>query len=62
MTTEALVPIGRPIPTEERVIEADGISVRFPVGRGGFWGQQVKWVHAVDDVSFKVHHGETLGL
>ena len=50
------------VPTEERVIEADGVSVRFPVGRSGFWGQQVKWVHAVDDVSFTVHHGETLGL
>ena len=62
MTETAAPMLGRPIPTEERVIEADGISVRFPVGRGGFWGQQVKWVHAVDDVSFTVHHGETLGL
>ena len=61
--TETLAPgIGRPEPTAERVIEADGVSVRFPVGRTGFWGQQTKWVHAVDDVSFTVHHGETLGL
>ena len=61
--TDTLAPaLGRPVPTEERVIEADGISVRFPVGRSGFWGQQMKWVHAVDDVSFTVHHGETLGL
>jgi peptide/nickel transport system ATP-binding protein len=36
--------------------------VRFPAGREGFWGQQTKFVHAVDDVSFTVHHGETLGL
>jgi oligopeptide/dipeptide ABC transporter ATP-binding protein len=61
--TDTLTPrIGRPEPTAERVIEADGVSVRFPVGRAGFWGQQTKWVHAVDDVSFTVHHGETLGL
>jgi peptide/nickel transport system ATP-binding protein len=61
--TDTLAPrIGRPVPTEERVIEADGLSVRFPVGRTGFWGRQTKWVHAVDDVSFTVHHGETLGL
>ena len=62
--TEVLAPttLGRPVPTKERIIEADGVSVRFPVGRTGFWGQQTKWVHAVDDVSFTVHHGETLGL
>ncbi len=62
--TEVLAPttLGRPVPTQERIIEADGVSVRFPVGRTGFWGQQTKWVHAVDDVSFTVHHGETLGL
>jgi oligopeptide/dipeptide ABC transporter ATP-binding protein len=61
--TDTFTPrIGRPEPTEERVVEADGVSVRFPVGRTGFWGQQTKWVHAVDDVSFTVHHGETLGL
>jgi peptide/nickel transport system ATP-binding protein len=61
--TDTLAPrIGRPVPTEDRVVEADGLSVRFPVGRSGFWGQQTKWVHAVDDVSFTVHHGETLGL
>jgi oligopeptide/dipeptide ABC transporter ATP-binding protein len=61
--TETLAPqLGRPVPTEERVVEADGISVRFPVGRSGFWGREAKWVHAVEDVSFTVHHGETLGL
>src|SRR5262245_37356787 len=61
--TETLTPqLGRPVPTEERVVEADGISVRFPVGRSGFWGRESKWVHAVEGVSFTVHHGETLGL
>ena len=62
MTETAPTTVGRPTPTPERVVEADGISVRFPVGRSGFWGQQTKWVHAVEDVSFTVHHGETLGL
>ena len=61
--TETLTPaLGRPVPTLERVLEADSISVRFPIGRSGFWGRQTRWVHAVDDVSFTVHHGETLGL
>ena len=48
----------RPVPTEEQVIEADACPC-FPVGRSGFWGQQVKWVHAVDDVSFTVHRRDT---
>jgi peptide/nickel transport system ATP-binding protein len=62
MSTALAATVGRPTPTKERVLEAESISVRFPVGRSGFWGGQTKWVHAVDDVSFTVHHGETLGL
>ena len=62
MTESATLATGRPVPTKERVLEAESISVRFPVGHAGFWGRQKRWVHAVDDVSFTVHHGETLGL
>ena len=42
--TETAAPHARPAGRrrEERVVEADGISVRFPVGRSGFWGQQVE--------------------
>jgi peptide/nickel transport system ATP-binding protein len=36
--------------------------VHFPVGRAGFWGQHKLFVHAVDDVSFEIRRGETLGL
>ena len=38
------------------------MSIRFPVGRAGFWGKQVKYVNALDDVSFSIAKGETLGL
>ena len=44
------------------LIEIDGLSIRFPVGRSGFWGGTVRHVHAVDDVSFSIARGETLGL
>ncbi|MEO1222751.1 MAG: ABC transporter ATP-binding protein [Pseudomonadota bacterium] len=44
------------------MVEVDNLSVRFPGGRAGFWGQQRLHVHAVDDVSFAIQQGETLGL
>lgn len=56
------VVIERTGPSDERLIEVDGLSIRFPVGRSGFWGQHVKHVHAVDDVTLHIRRGETLGL
>src|SRR5215211_3153415 len=47
---------------ETPLVEVDRLSIRFPVGRTGFWGGQVHHVHAVDDVSFAIAPGETLGL
>ena len=44
------------------LVEVDRLSIRFPVGRAGFWGKQVKFVSAVDDVSLSIAPGETLGL
>jgi peptide/nickel transport system ATP-binding protein len=40
----------------------DGLTIRFPVGRSGFWGRTQLEVHAVEDVSLTVRRGETLGL
>jgi peptide/nickel transport system ATP-binding protein len=40
----------------------DGLSVRFDAGRSGFWGQHRRVVHAVENVSFAIMPGETLGL
>lgn len=47
---------------ETPLVDVDHLSVRFPVGRSGFWGKQVKYVSALDDVSFQIASGETLGL
>jgi oligopeptide/dipeptide ABC transporter ATP-binding protein len=44
------------------LLRIENLTIRFPVGRSGFWGQQRTYVHAVEDVSFDIHRGETLGL
>lgn len=38
------------------------LSVLFDAGRAGFWGRKRLTVHAVENVSFDIHPGETLGL
>ena len=48
--------------TAAPMVEVDNLSIRFPVGRSGFWGRTVQFVHAVEDVSFSIAKGETLGL
>jgi peptide/nickel transport system ATP-binding protein len=40
----------------------DGLTIHFPVGRTGFWGGTIQVVHAVENVSFSIAPGETLGL
>ena len=43
------------------LLEVAGLSKHFPVG-GGFFGRGARKVHAVQDVSFTLARGETLGL
>jgi peptide/nickel transport system ATP-binding protein len=40
----------------------ESITVHFDAGKSGFWGQRHLYVHAVDDVSFEIYPGETLGM
>ena len=47
--------------TTERLIDVQNLVKYFPV-RGGLLQRVVAWVQAVDDVSFYVNKGETLGL
>jgi peptide/nickel transport system ATP-binding protein len=44
------------------LVEVDRLSIKFPIGRAGFWGGNIRYVHAVDDVSVTIGRGETLGL
>jgi oligopeptide transport system ATP-binding protein len=43
------------------LVEARGLTKRFPIGRGIF-GRPRAWVHAVSDVSLALLPGETVGL
>jgi oligopeptide/dipeptide ABC transporter ATP-binding protein len=42
------------------LLDIEHLSVRYPVRRG--WLGRRAWVHAVDDVSFAIGAGETVGL
>ena len=44
------------------LVKVDKLTVHFDVGRSGFWGQYRMVVHAVDNISFEIYPGETLGL
>ena len=43
------------------ILEVKNLMVHFPIRKGVF-GKVTNYVHAVDDVSFDVYPGETLGL
>ena len=52
----------QPLPeTDAPLVEVTGLQKYFPV-RGGLFGGVVGQVRAVDDVSFSIKKGETLGL
>jgi peptide/nickel transport system ATP-binding protein len=46
---------------QKPLLEIQGLKTYFPI-KAGFWGRQAGWVKAVDDVSFSVYPGETVGL
>ncbi len=48
--------------TAEPLVRVEGLTVHFPVGQAGFWGQQKLFLHAVEGISFEIPRGETLGL
>ncbi len=43
------------------LLEVKNLKTYFPV-RSGVFGRKYGYVHAVDDISFNIKHGETLGL
>jgi oligopeptide transport system ATP-binding protein len=45
----------------EALLRVQHLKKYFPI-RGGLFSREIGHVHAVDDVSFEIHRGETLGL
>ena len=44
------------------LLEVQGLTVTYNVGREGLWGQRQTRLTAVDDISFSIERGETFGL
>src|SRR6202158_997413 len=44
------------------LLRVEHLKMYFPITQGIILQRQVGWVRAVDDISFTVHRGETLGL
>jgi peptide/nickel transport system ATP-binding protein len=49
-------------PSTEPLLSVQGLSVDYAVGGSGFWGRAQAHLRAVEDVSFEIPRGETLGL
>ncbi|MFL5739491.1 MAG: ABC transporter ATP-binding protein [Flavisolibacter sp.] len=48
-------------PGEKILLSVEHLAVQFP-SRSGLFGKALSWFKAVDDVSFNIFEGETLGL
>ncbi len=51
-----------PAATREPILEVRGLVKHFPLTQGILFKRQVGAVKAVDDISFTLHRGETLGI
>jgi len=51
-----------PASAAEPLVAVEGLSVDYAIGHSGFWGRAQRTLRAVDDVSFAIRGGETLGL
>lgn len=47
---------------DDYLVEAEGVSVRYPIRKGAFLKRTVGHVHAVDGLSLRIRRGETYGL
>jgi oligopeptide/dipeptide ABC transporter ATP-binding protein len=49
-------------PDQNALVSVRGLTKRFPITRGVIFRKEIGRVHAVEDVSFDIQPGETLGL
>jgi len=52
----------RPTPDREPLLVVEGLKKWFPIKKGVLFDRTVDHVKAVDDVSFEIYPGQTLGL
>ena len=62
MTTPVTQPAEVPAPASDALLTVSGLTKHFPVNRGIIIRRRVGLVRSVDDVSFDVTRGETLGI
>ena len=62
MTTPVTEPAEVPAPASDALMTVTGLTKHFPVTRGIIIRRRVGLVRSVDDVSFDVARGETLGI
>jgi oligopeptide/dipeptide ABC transporter ATP-binding protein len=61
VTAPAAEPLASP-PAEDVILRVDNLVKHFPITQGIVFKKQIGTVKAVDDVSFELRRGETLGL
>ena len=49
-------------PADDYLVKVEGLTKHFPITKGIIFQREVAAVHAVDNISFEVKSGETLGL
>src|SRR5262245_25183859 len=62
MTATTPATTGQATTDRDTLVDVRHLKMYFPVRRGLFIERVVGHVHAVDDISFQVKRGETLGL
>ncbi|HWL65353.1 MAG TPA: ATP-binding cassette domain-containing protein, partial [Actinomycetota bacterium] len=61
-TTEAPSPSAGSAPRGDALITVENLTKHFPITQGIIFQKEIGRVHAVEEISFSVMQGETLGL